>query len=244
MCENTSQSDTIIHIHLTRLGLAFEYNSRTTNITSREYSDMCIDEDQWLETLTGLTFGLLLSPLSVNNHEMRHHPYRKLIVPFGTIQGKRNKDTNHPTVTIDRLSVKSQQYFVFILNDRLKMLQSTDSPTGWFYLSLLHAMTSHPLPDEYTGMTGMKRAFQLLKSAGSWSDQPFNELCSNILGQIASISPIVNYYPEHLTCMEKIDWNSNGLPYSMQHFGYYLIAQKILNSSQLFNFMYPSMISH
>ncbi|CAF3027463.1 unnamed protein product [Rotaria sp. Silwood2] len=68
---------------------------------------MCIDEDQWLETLTGLTFGLLLSSLSVNNHEMRHYPYRKLIVPFGTMQGKRNKDTNHQTVTIDRLFVKS-----------------------------------------------------------------------------------------------------------------------------------------
>ncbi|CAF4241271.1 unnamed protein product [Rotaria sp. Silwood2] len=89
------------------IGLAFEYNSRTTNITSRKYSDMCIDEDQWLETLTGLTFGLLLSSLSVNNHEMRHYPYRKLIVPFGTMQGKRNKDTNHQTVTIDRLFVKS-----------------------------------------------------------------------------------------------------------------------------------------
>ncbi|CAF4787750.1 unnamed protein product, partial [Rotaria socialis] len=135
----------------------------------------------------------------------------------------------------------SHQYFVFTLNDRLKILQSTDSPAGWLYLALLHATTSHSLPDHYTGMTGMERAFQLLYSAGCWSDQPFNELSLNIIGQIGSISPKVNYYPEHLTCMENIDWNSNGIPYSMQHFGYYLIAKKLIDSSQLFNFMYPQL---
>ncbi|CAF4169552.1 unnamed protein product [Rotaria sp. Silwood2] len=240
MGEHSSQSNIIIHIHLSRLGIAFKYDATTNIITSREYSDMCIDRYQWLGTLTGLTFGLLLSPLPVNHYRLDHYPYKKLIVPFGTIQGKRYKYTNHQTVTIDRSSVKSQRYFVFILNDRLKILQSTDSPTGWLYLALLHAMTSHPLPDHYTGMTGMERAFQLLYSAGCWSDQPFDEISLDILGQIASISPKANYYPEHLTCMKKIDWNSNGIPYSMQHFGYYLIAKQLINSSQLFNFMYPS----
>ncbi|CAF3467127.1 unnamed protein product [Rotaria sp. Silwood1] len=111
------------------------------------------------------------------------------------------------------------QYFVFILNDRLRILQPTDSPTGWLYLALLHAMTSYPLPNQYTGMTGMERAFQLLNSAGCWSDQPFDAVSRNILLQIATISPKVNYFPEHLTSMEKIEWNPHSLPYSMQHFG-------------------------
>ncbi|CAF4235198.1 unnamed protein product [Rotaria magnacalcarata] len=133
----------------------------------------------------------------------------------------------------------SHQYFVFILNDRLKILQSTDSHTEWHYLALLHAMMSHPLPDHYTGMTGMERAFRLLYSAGCWSDQSFGGLSLHILAQIASISHKTNYYPEHLTCMKKINWNSNGIPYSMQHFGYYLIAKKLIGSSQLFNFTYP-----
>ncbi|CAF0995068.1 unnamed protein product [Adineta steineri] len=237
-----SQNDSIINIHLARLGIAFEYNSRTKMIISREYSDMCIDENQWFGTLTGLTSGLLLSPLPVNNSELRDYPYRKLIVPFGTVQGQRNTDNKHQTVTIKRSSSQSDQYFVFILNDRLKILQSNDSPTGCLYLSLLHAMTSHPLSDEYTGMTGMEQAFQLLKSAASCSDQPFDKLSLNILGQIASMSPIVDYYPKHLTSMERIHWNSNGLPYSLQHFGYYLIAKKLIDHSQLFGFMHPSMI--
>ncbi|CAF4480400.1 unnamed protein product, partial [Rotaria magnacalcarata] len=203
---------------------------------------MYIDQDQWLGTLTGLTSSLLLSPLAAKHHISEYYPYRKLIVPFGKILSTRDQHKIHQTVTIDRPSSMSfsRQYFVFILNDRLQILQSTDSPTGWLYLALLHAMTSHPLPDHYTGMTGMERAFQLLNSAGCWSDQPFDELSLNILGEIASISPKVNYYPEHLTCTEKIDWNSNGIPYSMQHFGYYLIAKKLIDSSQLFNFMYPS----
>ncbi|CAF3852881.1 unnamed protein product [Rotaria sordida] len=239
MHDNMSETDSIIHICLDRLGLAFQYDCKTNIITSREYSDMRIDEDQWLETLTGLTFGLLLTPMTCNNTTLGYYPYRKLIVPFGTVQStRRTKNSPHQIVTIRRTSY-FHQYFVFILNDLLKILQSTDSPTGWLYLALLHAMTSHPLPDQYTGMTGMERAFQLLYSAGSWSDQPYDEISLNILGQIASISPKINYYPEHLTCMEKIDWNFNVLPYSMQHIGYYLITKKLFDNSQLFNFMFP-----
>ncbi|CAF1319417.1 unnamed protein product [Rotaria sp. Silwood1] len=100
-------------------------------------------------------------------------------------------------------------------------------------------MTSYPLPDQYTGMTGMDRAFQLLNSAGCWSDQPFDSVSRNILLQIATISPKVNYFPEHLTSMEKIEWNPHSLPYSMQHFGYYLIAKKLVETSEQMNFMHP-----
>ncbi|CAF5112880.1 unnamed protein product, partial [Rotaria sp. Silwood1] len=40
-------------------------------------------------------------------------------------------------------------------------------------------------------MTGMERAFQLLNSAGCWTDQPFDDLSIHILHQIAIISPKV-----------------------------------------------------
>ncbi|CAF5035505.1 unnamed protein product [Rotaria sp. Silwood1] len=69
---NISQTDIIIHIHLSRLGITFEYNASTNIIKSREYSDMCIDKNQWLGSLTGLTFGLLLSPLTTNNYTLNH----------------------------------------------------------------------------------------------------------------------------------------------------------------------------
>jgi hypothetical protein len=132
------------------------------------------------------------------------------------------------------------QYFVFILNDRLRIIQSTDSPTGWLYLSLLHAITSHPLPDQYTGMTGMERAFQLLNSAGCWTDQPFDSISLNILCQIAWISPKVNYYRQYNNSMQNIDWNHYTIPYSLQHSGYYLMAKQIINTSEKLNFMHPS----
>ncbi|CAF1161225.1 unnamed protein product [Rotaria sordida] len=244
MKENSSWKDDIIYIHLSRLGIAFQYNTRNKIITSREYSNMYIDQNQWLGTLTGLKSGLVLSPLSVKIQRLAHYPYRKLIVPFGEIHSTETLYTDHQTITIQRPpSIPfSHQYFVFMMNDRLKILQSTDSPTGWLYLALLHAMTSHHFPDQYTQMTGMERAFQLLNLAGCWSDQPFDALSLNILAQIAAISPRVNYYPENLTCMVKIDWNSNGIPYSMQHFGYYLIAKKLIDTSQQMYFMYPSSI--
>ena len=239
MIDDISRSDSLVHIHLSRLGIAFQFNTTTETITSREYSDMCVDKDQWIGSLTGLTFGLLLSPLSVNNQTQQHYPYRKLIVPFGQI-GIARTSTDHHSVTIKRSTCirDSREYFVFILNDRLKILQSTDSPSGWLYLSLLHAMSSHPFPDEYTGMTGMERAFQLLYSAGCSSDRPFDHLSINILRQIAAISPKVSYYPEKTTSAIRIEWHENGLPYSVQHFGYYLIAKNLIHSSEQLNFMY------
>ncbi|CAF1173025.1 unnamed protein product [Didymodactylos carnosus] len=235
----------LIHIHLSRLGIAFKYNCRNKIITSREYSDMYIDEDQWFGTLTSLKSGLLLSPIAVINQKNRHYLCRKLIVPFGQVQALKKSDDDHQIVTIERKSTSFiHEYFVFILNDRLRILQPTDSPTGWLYLALLHAMTSHPLPDQYTGMTGMERSFQLLHSAGCWSDQPYDSITRNTLLQIATISPKISFYPEHLTCMVKIDWNENSLPYSMQHFGYYLIVKKLVETSEEWNFMHSSSISN
>ncbi|CAF3943565.1 unnamed protein product [Rotaria sordida] len=210
---------------------------------------MYIDEDQCFGTLTGLKSGLLLSPIAKIKQKNRHYLCRKLIVPFGQVQANKKSGDDHQTVTIERKSSSLStsfihQYFVFILNDRLHILQPTDSPTGWLYLALLHAMTSHPLPDQYTGMTGMERSFQLLHSAGCWSDQPYDSITRNILLQIATISPKVNFYPEHLTCMVQIDWNESSLPYSMQHFGYYLIVKKLVETSEDWNFMHPSSTSN
>ena len=239
---NPKQIDLIIHIYLSRLGISFEYDTRRNIMTSREYPNMCISEDQWFGTLTGLTAALLLRSTVVSKQEHRNNLGRKLIVPFGQVHVKRTSNTDHQTVTIERTASMASEhhYFVFTLNDRLGLLQSTDSPVGWLYLSLLHALTSHPLPDQYTGMTGMERAFQLLHSAGCWTDQPYDSLSMDILRQIALISPRADYYPTHLTCMERIDWNSHGIPFSLQHFGYHLIVRQLIVSSQRLNFMYPT----
>ena len=238
--------DAIIHIHLSRLGLAFKYDVRTQIITSREYPDMSIDQEQWLGTLTGLKSGLLLSPTVAGDEKQQYHLSRKLIVPFGELLTEKTSIEHHQTVTIDRTSLGKpflHHYFVFTLNDRLRILQSTDSPTGWLYLALLHATTSHALPDQYTGLTGMERAFQLLNSAGCWSDQPYDSLSLDILRQIACLSPKVSYYPKHLTCMKLIEWSSNSLPCSMQHFGYFLIVKSLIEASKQWSFMHSMSVS-
>ncbi|CAF1128844.1 unnamed protein product [Adineta ricciae] len=238
MRQITNKTNVIVHIYLSRIGIAFQYDTTDNTIVSREYADMRVSKNQSFGTLTGLTFGLLLSPLSANETNGDYYPYRKMIVPFGTVTAKR-QTSDHQTVNVERLPSKtSLQYFVFILNDRLKVLQSTDSPTGWLYLALLHAMTTHLLPDQYTGMTGMERAFQLLNSAGCWSDEPFNSISLSILIQIAQITPIVQHYPPNLPCAVNIKWHANSVPYSAQHFGYYLLAKAILENSRQFHFMY------
>ncbi|CAF4969960.1 unnamed protein product [Rotaria sp. Silwood1] len=190
LCDNISQItekisskiNATVFIYLSRLGIAFKYDTQSQRIASREYADFFIDENQWFGTLTGLKRGLLLSSISKTHQKEQYYSSRKLIVPFGKISIERVSKNDHQTVTIERtLSIPFlYQYFVFTLNDRLRILQSTDSPTGWLYLALLHAVTSHSLQDFYTGMTGMERAFQLLNSAGCWTDQPFDDLSINI----------------------------------------------------------------
>ncbi|CAF2728436.1 unnamed protein product [Rotaria sp. Silwood2] len=183
---------------------------------------MCIEEYQWLETLTGLKSSLLLSLLPMKHPSDGYDRCRKLIVPFGDVHAERTSWHVHQTIMIERRSNMNfaDHYFVFNLNDRLGIL--------------------HSLPDKYTGMTGMERAFQLLNSAGCYSDQPFDSLSLNILSQIAQISPKADYYPNNLTCMIKIDWNGRSLPYALQHFGYYLRVKKLIDMSQQFNFMHSS----
>ena len=220
-----------IHIHLSRLSIAFTYQITNQCFVSREYADMCIDENQWLGTLTGLRSGLLLSPI-----ESVRYQFRKLIIPFGYIFTTWDAKIDHQIVSIQRKASMSyaNQYFLFILNDRLRSIQPTDCPTGWLYLALLHALTSHPLPDEYTGMTGMERAFQLLNSAACSTDQPFDSLSYAILQQLAAITPKVT----HSYSIANIEWSDSKLPYSMQHWGYYLIVKQLIEISEKFKFMF------
>ena len=236
------EEDTIIHVHLSRLAIAFQYNANSRCFYSREYPDMCIDENQWLGTLTGLQSGLILSPRKLIDYHYENLQFRKLIIPFGHVHARRIASIEHQSVTIQRKSSMSysHHYFVFVMNDRLRIIQSMDSPTGWLYLALIHALTSHSLPDQYTGMTGMERAFQLLNSAGSWTDQPFDPLSLNILQQIALISPKVNYNQHFHSRAFKIDWNDSSISYSLQHFGYYLIVKQLIKNSERLNFMHPS----
>ena len=83
---------------------------------------MYVDQNQWFGTLT----GLLLSPSTEN----QYHIFRKVIIPYGHVQIVKTSNNIHPTVTIER-KTSTDEYFVFILNDRLRILQSTDSPIGW-----------------------------------------------------------------------------------------------------------------
>ncbi|CAF1688242.1 unnamed protein product, partial [Adineta ricciae] len=86
----------------------------------------------------------------------------------------------------------------------------------------------------------MERAFRLLYSAGCWSDQPYDSITQNILVQIAIITPKANFYPPNFHYMMTIHWNGSSLPYSIQHFGYYLIVKKMIETSEEWNFMHPS----
>ena len=69
------KDDHLIDIHLSRLGIAFRYHINKNRIISREYPDMCVEQNQSFGTLT----GLLLSPSTEN----QYHIFRKVIIPYG-----------------------------------------------------------------------------------------------------------------------------------------------------------------
>ncbi|CAF4939550.1 unnamed protein product [Rotaria sp. Silwood1] len=172
---NISQTDIIIHIHLSRLGIAFEYNASTNIIKTREYSDMCIDKDQWLGSLTGLTFGLLLSRLPTNNYRLDHYPYRKLIVPFGTVQTDRIKKVATGNNTDD---VK-----------RLEGLEITD----YFKNQLSQSWNKFLSDSQYEkGYPSIKKIIQLLDSLRKESTNLWNELSNEQLFETGLILRITS----------------------------------------------------
>ena len=240
MLSDDTSPTSVVHIHLSRLPIAFQYQTKNDVLLSREYPEMCVDREQCLGTLTGMRFGLVLSPMTSPGERQGSLTSRRLLVPFGHLHASRRSPVEHQLVTLERKSKMdfAQHYFVFVVNDRLRVIQSTDSPTGWLYLALLHAMTSHPLPDHFTGITGMERAFQLLNSPGCWTDQPFEPLARSILQQIAAISPKVSVYRPLVNGAPKIDWNPPGLPHSLQHVGYYLLVNRLIRASEQLSFMH------
>ena len=98
-------------------------------------------------------------------------------------------------------------------------------PYDILQLALLHASTSHVLPDPFLGMTGTEMSIQLLQSGNCWSAKPLDNHGIEILSYIAKMSPKREYYPDDKQVMQTIKWPK--YIYSMAcHEAFYKIVEK------------------
>lgn len=152
-------------------------------IQSIEYSDMRISLQQNIGTLFGLRLGLLLESMNGTGQS------KLLIVPHGKPSVHRREHHVKIIMCANETELRTPAFFSYQVNTECRILKA-NSFAGWFYLAHLHAITSYPLPDPFTGMTGVERALQILQSGVSWSSAPYDTESFNTLLMLADLSPI------------------------------------------------------
>lgn len=139
-------------VELLRMNLNFIIDCTHRNshyqIESNEWRGMRVSSSQNIGTLYGLRFGLVLESMDETT------PSRLLIVPHGKfiVKGRESK-TSHITVDIDvaeDAQLRKPAFFEYRVNNECRILKA-NSYAAWFYLAHLHAVTSFPLPDPFTG---------------------------------------------------------------------------------------------
>lgn len=151
-------------------------------IHSKEYDDMHISAKQNVGTLFGVRFGLILESKKKNVNK------QLLIVPHGKFSVKQSD--HHVDVEMSEIETKlrTPPFFIYQVDNVCRTLKA-NSFAAWFNLAYLHAVTSYPLPDPFTGMTGVERALQILQSGYVWSSSPHDDETLSTLSALANLSP-------------------------------------------------------
>ncbi|KAK4466142.1 hypothetical protein QBC42DRAFT_330868, partial [Cladorrhinum samala] len=215
---------------LPQLSLAFILGEGKSIIKSKQYSGMMIAEDQAIGTLIGLKSRLVLRTISRQTDNTNVKPPRVVLVPHGTVVAM--LDGDHVQVEIQRRCTSDLNHHVYDVNETLGCLNDKGSLSSKLFLSLLHAFTSHCLPDPFTGRTGTDEALRLLSSAGVKSFERLDEGSQGLLRQIARISPRRAFCRGKGSVeMESSVWQA-GLPALAQYDGFWRAVRDILKHVQ------------
>ncbi|KAL2132090.1 hypothetical protein VTI74DRAFT_4243 [Chaetomium olivicolor] len=197
-------------------------SSGETKIRSKHYCGMFIDEDQSIGALVGLQNKLVLREDGISTHSI---PRRIVLVPRGPPSTRLESD--HVSVSINSYHQHHVNHDAFTIDSTLGQMKSSGSLSSKIYLSLLHALTSHCLPDPLTGRTGTEEALRILRSASVRSFQRLDDDSYGLLCNIARLSPERTFYPDHLRNMEQTKWHK-ALPVLSQHDEFWLAVEEIL----------------
>lgn len=220
---NQAQLFLRLTVDLPRYGLSF-YVDDDGDLQSRNIRGMVYDEDQSIGALFGLLNQLVLRPKSREINPGGLLP-RCVLIPEGDISFQR--DSHHVFVEINTRRPKLERvtYHTYKVDADLGCLTGNVSLTNKLYGAYLHALTSGCGVDPLTGRTGTEEALSILRSASCWSIMRFGPREAELLSLIASIYPMRTWYPEHLKCMQKVEWHD--LPASTQHHELYVVAKGI-----------------
>ncbi|GAB1318054.1 ubiquitinyl hydrolase 1 [Madurella fahalii] len=228
------RANRIVVLDLPRYTLSFMLIEGESNMRSKNYSGMCIDEYQRLDTLVGLQNKLVLRQEGVSEPLT---PQKIVLVPRGRLLTSKTSD--HVSVTVHVSDTISVRHDTFTVNSKLGCITGSGSPRSKLYLCLLHALTSHCLPDLLTQRTGTEEALRILDSASVQSFQRLDEESHDLLREILQLSPCRRFYPSHLEGMEQIRW-SDSLPVLSQQDGFLSAAESILAHAQDCELLYQT----
>ncbi|KAL5371982.1 hypothetical protein PMIN02_012711, partial [Paraphaeosphaeria minitans] len=218
--------DTLLHTELPLLRLGFSLKKGEHLLYSREYRSMFIDEDQSLGALVGFR----------NKMVLKDHESGDCIALILESDLRYSKEGFHVEVTVNDRA-KSKVHVVKVDSSLWRLLDSHDLDCKLF-LSYLHALTSHCLPDPATLHTGTEQALTILRSKAVESFSQLSQANVNMLAKIAQLSPGRQYYPSHRRVMQSVQWDEN-LPFLSQNNDFHQVVRGLLRQSEALKFFYP-----
>jgi hypothetical protein len=143
------------------------------------------------------------------------------------------RDDFHVSVDI---RVGTDKYLKYDINDVLGRIDCPPEPSLLYTKALLHALTSHVMPDSLTSRTGVEESLRLLQTGVYQPWSPLNESHVAPLQRLAKLSPMRGYYPLDSSSMETLVWRSD-LTHHIQDDRFRACAEKILRrNSALLDF--------
>lgn len=212
-----------LSVHLPRLKLDFSVRWGETELASKQYRDMVVDNNQELGTLTGLGSKLVL--------KSKVDSSRAVLIPYGSISWEQVGD--HVRVKIQPGPSRRVSYHLYHIDLQLGRLVDNGALTAKLFQCYLHALTAHCLPDKLTGPTGTEQALQILTSASTLSQTSLAADDVDLLQKIARLTPIRVFYPKHLRVMQQVKWND--LPALSQHNSFYTLATSFYELAEKFS---------
>ncbi|KAE8351950.1 hypothetical protein BDV28DRAFT_149500 [Aspergillus coremiiformis] len=203
-------------VELKRMDLTFYVNRK--NLLQCKQLTAEIDPNQDAGTLYGL-----LSMLVLRN--IHNRSQRSVIIPVGRHSFRRQGI--HVLVETENIG----DYATYNIDNILGRLHSPPEPRLLYNKALLHAVTSHFIPDPLTGRTGAEEALSWLQSGYCQPWDPLDRGSLEVLKIILALTPRRVYYPSDRKTQQTVHWDDQ-ITITIQHDGYQPIIDCILKKSE------------
>jgi hypothetical protein len=222
----------VVDITLPRFQLEFYVLHQTSVIRSRQYRTMTVDSDQNLGTLVGLSSKLVLRSASSQEDRMVLIPLPSSFTS-DSVKYTKGAIPHHVDVTIVREgAAKACSYS---LDATLRRVLDSGDIQSKLLLAYLHGLTSHCLPDPFTGYTGTESALAILKSS---SIRSFESLTPENVSMLTCIAKLTPGRTSHTEKAQQVHWDTN-LPALSQDPGFYILAKEVVAEAQKAAFLHP-----